>query len=58
MSTEIIKLNSFKHNLQNIFNTVMAKFRSPQNYDITLVIQENGETEKMSCNEMDKLSIT
>lgn len=41
MSTEIIKLNSFKSNLQGLFSGLLAKFQSPKNYDITLVIQEN-----------------
>lgn len=41
MSTEIIKLNSFKSNLQGLFSGLLAKFKSPKNYDITLVIQEN-----------------
>ena len=48
MSTEIIKLNSFKNNLQSIFSTLVSKFRSPQSYDITLVIQESAEGEKLS----------
>ena len=58
MSTEVIKLNSLKSNVQSIFNSIVSKFRSPHNYDITLVIQQNGESEKMSTNEMDKLSNT
>jgi hypothetical protein len=58
MSTEIIKLNSFKNNLQSIFATLVSKFRSPQSYDITLVIQESAEGEKLPIRDIDKLSMT
>ena len=40
MTTEIIKLNSIKNNLQSLFNNLRNKFQSAKNYDITLVIQE------------------
>lgn len=43
MSTEIIKLNSFKSNLQGLFNGLLAKFKSNNQYDITLVIQPNSQ---------------
>ena len=41
MTTEIIKVNSFRNNVQAIFANLLSRFKGQNSYDLTLVIKQN-----------------